>query len=87
MRPLNDIVVIEPITKEITLASGMITSSSDMDTMRYMYAKVIAVSEEIEKGLVSVGDEIMYDKNNSHQAYVDNNLVTMIRKRDIVVIL
>lgn len=87
MKPINDIIVIEPIKKEVTLESGMVVASSDLQNMRYMDARVIAVSPEIPSDLIKEGDEIMYDKNNSHSAFVDGTLRTLIRKRDVVVVL
>jgi co-chaperonin GroES (HSP10) len=87
MRTINDFLVVEPINEEIKLDSGMVVAQKDMNDVRYVKGIVKISSSEIPSDLVKAGDTIMYDKNNSHQAFVNSEKLTFIRRRDVVVVL
>jgi|TARA_R100000278_G_C5470946_1_gene164463 co-chaperonin GroES (HSP10) len=85
MKPINKYIIIKPIDEEIKTSSGLLLSAHDVDKFRYKKAKVIKPGTTVED--IKEGDEIYFDKRTGYSMMLNNEKVTIIVERDVVVVL
>ena len=89
LRPLDDRVVVEPMTAESTTAGGIVLPDSAQE--KPQRGTVIAVGpgkllDSGERGelSVTVGDEVIYGKYGGSELEVDGHEVKILRESDIL---
>jgi len=91
LKPLGDRVVVEPIEKEETTASGIVLPDTAKE--KPQEGKVIAVgSGRIEHGQripleVKEGDRVIFSKYAGTEVKVDNKELLIMRESDILAII
>jgi co-chaperonin GroES (HSP10) len=86
MKPLNDYIVVRKIQEAVKHSSGLMLSDEDVSELRYAKAEIEAVSEMSVSGL-KAGDKIHYDKHSGFDMIIDGEKKTVIRERDVYVLL
>jgi chaperonin GroES len=93
IRPLNENVVVKPITKEEVSASGIVLPDT-LDKERPERGEVIAIGEGklLENGQrapmsVKVGDKVMFKKYSPDEIKIDKEEYLVISQNDILAIL
>ena len=86
LRPLDDKIVIKKIEKEETTASGIVLPSSAN------IAEVIATGNKLDtdedmKGLVKVGDKVIFSKYAGNDIELDHEKYTIIKFQDILAVI
>ena len=85
MRPINKYILVSKIDEEIKTSSGLLLSAEDVDNFRYRKAQVIKPGTEVKD--IKEGDVIYYDKRSGYSIILEDNPVTIILERDVVVVL
>ncbi len=90
LRPLDDKLVIKKIEKEETTASGIVLPSSAKEEPNI--AEVIATGNKLDtdedmKGLVNVGDKIIFSKYAGTDIEVEKEEYTIIKFQDILAVI
>ncbi|MGI5949150.1 co-chaperone GroES [Peptoniphilus sp.] len=90
LRPLDDKLVIKKIEKEETTASGIVLPSSAKEEPNI--AEVIAIGNKFDtdedmKGLVKVGDKIIFSKYAGTDIEVEKEEYTIIKFQDILAVI
>ena len=85
MRPIGKYIVIKKINEEVRTSSGFLLSQKDTEEFRYQKGKVIKPGTEVEH--IHDDDEIYYDKAAGHSMFLGQESYTVIRERDVVVVL
>lgn len=90
LRPLDDKIVIKKIEKEETTASGIVLPSNSKEESNI--AEIIAVGNKIDKdedmkGLVKVGDKIVFSKYAGSNIELDKEKYTIIKFEDILAVI
>lgn len=80
---LNILVV--PLEEETKTKSGLLMSASDTKELRYKKATVVAVGDLATS--VKPGNFIYFDKAAGHGIRVNDDMYTVIRLQDVVVVL
>ncbi len=76
LRPLDDKIVIKKIEKEETTASGIVLPTGNkLDT------------DEEMKGLVKVGDKVIFSKYAGNDIELDDEKYTIIKFQDILAVI
>ena len=65
--------------------SGILLTSEDSNQLRYKKGLILIPGTDVE--VVEEGNVIYYDKNAGHKMMLNNEIVTIISERDIVVVL
>ncbi len=85
MKPINKYIIIKEIKEELKTSTGLLLSAEDSDKFRYKKGEVIAPGTEVT--VINKGDKVYYDKRAGHSMLVNDNPVTIILERDVVVVL
>lgn len=85
MTPIGKYIVIKKVTEEVKTSSGLLLSQEDASSFRYQKGLVVKPGTEVEH--INDGDEIYYDKAAGHSMFLSNDSYTVIRERDVVVVL
>ena len=80
----NIIIIPEKVVGDKT-KGGLLLVKKDREDIRYTKATIATVSEDIK--VVSVGDQIYYDRHAGHIIEFDKEQYTVIKVQDIVVVL
>ena len=85
MKAIGKYIVIEEIKEKITTNSGILLTSDDSDKFRYKKGLVVIPGTDVDT--VKEGDAIYYDKRAGHSMVLNENMVSIIKENDIVVVL
>ena len=90
LRPLDDKIVIKKIEKEETTASGIVLPSSAKEKSNI--AEVVATGNKLDtdeemKGLVKVGDKVIFSKYAGNDIELDDEKYTIIKFQDILAVI
>ena len=85
MKPIGKNIIIQTIDEQIKTESGLLLSSEDANQLRYKKGLVVIPGTEVD--VVKEGDTIYYDKNSGHKMMLNEEVVTIIFERDIVIVL
>jgi|TARA_R100000482_G_C5038297_1_gene107178 co-chaperonin GroES (HSP10) len=85
MNPVNKYIVVREIIEEHKTDSGLLLSSQDVDTYRYKKGLVLKVGNNVE--VIKENDSIYYDKAAGHKILLQDEPLTIIQERDVVVVL
>lgn len=90
LRPLDDKLVIKKIEKEETTASGIVLPSNSKEESNI--AEIVAVGNKVEndedmKGLVKVGDRVVFSKYAGSNIELDKEKYTIIKFEDILAVI
>jgi co-chaperonin GroES (HSP10) len=85
MKAVGKYIVIKEIKEQQKTESGILLTSDDVNLQRYKKGLVKIPGTEVN--VVSEGDLIYYDKNSGHSMMLEEDVVTIISERDIVVVL
>ena len=85
MKPVNKYIVVREIVEEYKTDSGLLLSSQDVDTYRYKKGLVWEVGNNVE--VINEDDVIYYDKAAGHKILLQDEPLTIIQERDVVVVL
>lgn len=77
-------VVIKHIDEEIKTESGILLSGEDVASMRYKKGVVVMPGSDVST--LNPGDTIFYDKSNSYTMLINDEQMTIIQERDVVVV-
>ena len=86
MKPLNDYIIVNKIQEAVKHSSGLVLSDEDVKEFRYEKAEIEAVSDLSVSGLKK-GDKIHYDKHSGFVMIINGEKKTVIRERDVYVLL
>lgn len=78
-------IVIKTIEEEVRSDAGFILSADDVKGFRYKKGVVIMPGTDVST--IEKGDEIYYDKANSYTMIINDEDVTIIAERDVVIVL
>jgi len=81
-KAVGKFLLIDPVKEELTNSLGMKISSNDDFQIRYRKAKVSRVGDLVN--CAKEGDTVYYDKNSGHQVLVNDQLLSVVLERDIV---
>tara|TARA_Y100000766_G_C18874333_1_gene589967 strand:- start:1302 stop:1559 length:258 start_codon:yes stop_codon:yes gene_type:complete len=84
MQPIGKYIAVKPIEEEIKTDSGLLLSSKEAKDFRYKKGSVIKPGSEVT--VIKADDIIYYDKNAGHSMLLDNESMTIIQERDVVVV-
>tara|TARA_R110002020_G_scaffold140042_3_gene311245 strand:+ start:1611 stop:1871 length:261 start_codon:yes stop_codon:yes gene_type:complete len=86
MKAVGRNLIIKKIEENITKSQGgLLLSKNDRSDIRYIEATVVSVGEEVN-GVVK-NDKIFYDRHAGHFIELNNDNYTIIKDKDIVVVL
>ena len=85
MKAVGKYIVITEIKEQQKTESGILLTSDDSNLLRYKKGLIKIPGTDV--GVVSSGDVIYYDKNAGHKMMLEEEVVTIISERDIVVVL
>ena len=93
LKPLNDHVIVEPITEDKVTKSGIVLPDT-VDKEKPEKGKVIAVGDGkiMENGQrlkmsVKIGDKVMFKKYSPDEVKIDGKDYLVIREEDIIAII
>jgi co-chaperonin GroES (HSP10) len=84
MKPINDFIIVSDI-KEQEIVGSLQLTNEDTKHIRSQKAKVLAVSDELNG--IEVDDLIYYERSRSFSLPIDGKIRTVIRKREVIVVL
>ncbi len=84
MKAIGKNILINKIEEQITTESGLLLSNDDAKSFRYQKGKIILPGTEVCH--LKKDDVIFYDTRNSYSLIVNNETVTIIQERDVVVV-
>ena len=85
MKAVGKYIVITEIKEQQKTQSGILLTSDDTYLQRYKKGLIVIPGTDVS--VVSKGDVIYYDKNAGHKMMLEEEVVTIISERDIVVVL
>jgi co-chaperonin GroES (HSP10) len=85
MKAIGKNIVIRVVDEEITTASGLLLSAEDSNQMRYKRGVVVSPGTEVP--FIKEGEEIYYEKAQSFTMLIDGEQMTIIKERDVVLVL
>jgi co-chaperonin GroES (HSP10) len=78
-------IVIKNVEEEVRTDAGLILSATDVKGFRYKRGVVVMPGTDVLN--ILAGDEIYYDKSNAFTMVINDEDVTVINERDVVVVL
>ncbi|QEG23581.1 MULTISPECIES: co-chaperone GroES [Pirellulaceae] len=89
IKPLDDRVVVEPMTAEETTAGGIVLPDSAQEKPQRGTIVAVGPGRLLDSGergdlSVSVGDEIIFGKYGGNEIEVDGNEYKILRESDIL---
>ena len=85
MKAIGKYIVINEINEKIKTESGILLTSEDSSQLRYKKGTVLVPGTDVDT--VKEGDLIYYDKRAGHSMSLNNEIVSIIRENDVVVVL
>ena len=85
MKVIGNNILIVPQEEETKTKGGLLMSASDTKELRYKKATVVAVGDLADS--VRPGNFIYFDKAAGHGIRVNEDMYTVIRLQDVVVVL
>ncbi len=85
MKAVGKYIVITEIKEQHKTDSGILLTSDDSNQLRYKKGLVVIPGTDVD--VVKEGDAIYYDKNAGHKMMLNEEVVTIIFERDIVIVL
>jgi co-chaperonin GroES (HSP10) len=85
MKVIGQNILIVPQEEETKSKGGLLMSASDAKELRYKKATVVAVGDLATS--VKPGNFIYFDKAAGHSIRVNEDIYTVIRLQDVVVVL
>jgi co-chaperonin GroES (HSP10) len=85
MKAVGKYIVITEIKEQHKTDSGILLTSDDSNQLRYKKGLVVIPGTDVD--VVKKGDTIYYDKNAGHKMMLNEEVVTIIFERDIVIVL
>ncbi len=85
MKAVGKYIVLSELEEKQKTESGILLTSEDSNQLRYKKGLILIPGTDVE--VVEVGNVIYYDKNAGHKMMLNNEIVTIISERDIVVVL
>ena len=87
LRPVNDKIVVKPITKEEEVTEGGILLPDTVDQGKLIEGEVISVGKGMYSAsgtripvICSVGDKILYNKHAQVHEYDDENVIMSVNE-------
>ena len=86
MKAIGRNLIIEAVKQGVAeTKGGLLLAERQREDIRYEEAKVISVGDEVVG--IKKGDIIYFDKNNSHQIEIKQDIYSVVRMDHIVVVL
>ena len=85
MQPIGKYIAIKPVEEELKTKSGLLLSAQDAEEVRYKKGLVVKPGSDVS--VIKDNDLIYYDRNAGHTMLIDNEQITIIQERDVVVVL
>tara|TARA_R100000935_G_scaffold56270_2_gene87531 strand:- start:2636 stop:2893 length:258 start_codon:yes stop_codon:yes gene_type:complete len=85
MKAIGKYIVIKPVEEELKTNSGILLSAEDADNFRYKKGIILTPGTNVD--IISENDLVYYDRNAGHTMLLNNETVTIIQERDVVVVL
>jgi len=85
MKAVGKYIVITEIKEQHKTDSGILLTSDDSNQLRYKKGLVVIPGTDVD--VVKEGDTIYYDKNAGHKMMLNEEVVTIIFEKDIVIVL
>jgi len=85
MKAVGKYIVITEIIEQQKTDSGILLTSDDSNQLRYKKGLIVIPGTEVD--VVKEGDVIYFDKASGHKMMLNDEMVSIIQERDIVVVL
>ena len=85
MKAVGKYIVLTEIEEQQKTDSGILLTSEDSNRLRYKKGIIIIPGTEVD--VVEEGNIVYYDRNAGHKMMLNEEVVTIILERDIVVVL
>lgn len=85
MKAVGKYIVLSELEEKQKTESGILLTSEDSNQLRYKKGLILIPGTDVD--VVEKGNVIYYDKNAGHKMMLNNEIVTIISERDIVVVL
>jgi|TARA_R100000482_G_C5067281_1_gene119830 co-chaperonin GroES (HSP10) len=85
VKAVGKYIVLSELEEKQKTESGILLTSEDSNQLRYKKGLILIPGTDVE--VVEEGNVIYYDKNAGHKMMLNNEIVTIISERDIVVVL
>jgi len=86
MKAVGKYIVITPQKdKTTTTKGGLILGEGNREDIRYKIADVLEVGSEVN--VIKKGDTVCYDKHAGFEVEIKDNIYTVIKEFDIVIVL
>jgi len=84
MKPIGKYILVKPIDEELKSSSGLILTSEDANDFRYKKGLVHSVGELVST--IGAEDTIYFDKRTAFSMMINEELYTIIKEQDVVVV-
>ena len=85
MKAVGKYIVLTEIEEQQKTDSGILLTSEDSNRLRYKKGIIIIPGTDVD--VVEEGNIVYYDRNAGHKMMLNEDVVTIILERDIVVVL
>ena len=85
MKAVGKYIVITEIIEQHKTESGILLTSEDSNQLRYKKGIIVVPGTDVS--VVKKDDVVFYDKNAGHKMMLNEEMVTIISERDIVIVL
>ena len=85
MKAVGKYIVITEIVEQQKTDSGILLTSDDSNQLRYKKGLIVIPGTQVD--VVKEGDVIYFDKASGHKMMLNDEMVSIIQERDIVVVL
>lgn len=85
MQPIGKYILVKLIEEEVKTDSGLLLTSQDVNDFRYHKAQVVKPGTDVS--VIKEGDVIFYDKSHGFTMIINQEHLTVIQERDVVVVL
>ncbi len=85
MKAVGKYIVITEIVEQQKTDSGILLTSDDSNQLRYKKGLIVIPGTQVD--VVKKGDVIYFDKASGHKMMLNDEMVSIIQERDIVVVL
>jgi co-chaperonin GroES (HSP10) len=85
MQPIGKYILVKLIEEEVKTDSGLLLTSQDVNDFRYCKARVVKPGTDVS--VIKEGDVIFYDKSHGFTMVINQEHLTVIQERDVVVVL
>tara|TARA_R100000541_G_scaffold56138_2_gene65381 strand:+ start:2156 stop:2413 length:258 start_codon:yes stop_codon:yes gene_type:complete len=85
MQPIGKYIALKAIEEEMKTKSGILLSAHDANEFRYKKGLIVKPGSDVS--LIKENDIVYYDRNAGHTMLLENEQVTIIQERDVVVVL